>query len=348
MLADVGHAQEIVFTISGGLGEAEVGGPVMSIIPSTGANTIRGSLFANGANNAMQGSNYTQALKDAGLRAPEQLIKVWDVNGAFGGPVQTDRLWYYWAGRHQGNRRYVTGMYYNLNAGNPTAWTYAPDLNQQAITDGNWRNTSLRLTWQASSRNKLNVFWDEQRVCLNCVFGGDATTSPEAGGTTQGQPTRVQQITWSSPATSRVLFEAGIGTYLSHFGGPERPTNPRDLIRAVEQAGSIPGLTYRSQNWSSSHSGNHNWRASASYITGAHNIKVGYLGSFVSYTTTPYTNTQRLAYRFNNGVPNQLTMSAGTYDIFENVATTALYAQDQSTFGRLTVQGRRALRSLRQ
>jgi hypothetical protein len=40
-VADVGHAQEIVFSTSGGLGEAEVGGPVMSLIPSTGANTIR-------------------------------------------------------------------------------------------------------------------------------------------------------------------------------------------------------------------------------------------------------------------------------------------------------------------
>ena len=170
-------------------------------------------------------------------------------------------------------------------------------------------------------------------------MGGDATTSPEAGGTTQGHPTRVQQITWTSPATSRLLLEGGFGTYLSHFGGPERPGNNRDLVRVTEQAGIIPGLTYRSQNWSSNHTGNHNWRASLSYITGAHSMKVGYLGAFVSYTATPFTNNQRLAYRFNNGVPNQLTMSASYYDTWANVQTTAFYAQDQSTFGRLTVQG---------
>ena len=110
-------------------------------------------------------------------------------------------------------------------------------------------------------------------------------------------------------------------------------------MRVTEQAGIIPGLTYRSQNWSSNHTGNHNWRASLSYITGAHNMKVGYLGAFISYTATPFTNNQRLAYRFNNGVPNQLTMSASYYDTWANVQTTAFYAQDQSTFGRLTVQG---------
>ena len=36
---DIGNAQEIAFTTSGGLGEAEVGGPVMSIVPRTGGNT---------------------------------------------------------------------------------------------------------------------------------------------------------------------------------------------------------------------------------------------------------------------------------------------------------------------
>jgi len=338
-VADVGHAQEIVFTTSGGLGEAEVGGPVMSIIPSTGANIIKGSFFANIANDSMQGSNYTQALKDAGLRAPQQLIKLWDVNGSFGGPIVKDRLWYYAAARRQGNDRYVTGMYYNQNAGNPNAWTYLADLNRQAINSGTWKNASMRMTLQPTARNKFNLFWDEQRFCLDCELGGNPTASPEAAGTTWGHPTRVQQITWTSPASPRVLLEAGFGTYLSHFGGPERTDNPRDLVRVTEQVGAIPGLVYRSQDGANAHTGNHNWRGSMSYVTGQHNVKIGYAGSFISYWNTPFTNSQRLAYRFNNGVPNQLTMAAGTYDLFANVQTAALYAQDQATFGRLSVQG---------
>ncbi len=195
------------------------------------------------------------------------------------------------------------------------------------------------MTVQPTSRNKFNLFWDEQRVCIDCELGGSPTTSPEAAATTWGHPTRVQQITWTSPASTRVLLEAGFGTYLSHYGGPMRDDNPRDLVRVTEQAGTIPGLIYRSQDGANSHTGNHNWRASISYVTGQHNLKLGYQGAFVSWWTTPFTNTQRLAYRLNNGVPNQLTMSAGTFDTFENVQTAALYAQDQSTFGRLTLQG---------
>ena len=39
---DLGTAQEVSFTTSGGLGEAEVGGPVMNIVPRTGGNTDQG------------------------------------------------------------------------------------------------------------------------------------------------------------------------------------------------------------------------------------------------------------------------------------------------------------------
>jgi hypothetical protein len=311
----------------------------MSIVPSTGANTMRGAFVVNGANGAMQGSNLTEELKATGLNAPEKLIKVWDVNGSFGGPVKKDRLWYFWTGRHQGNRRYVTGMYYNKNAGDPNAWTYDPDLTRQAITDGTWKNSSLRLTWQITQKNKINMFWDEQRVCLNCIWGGSATSSPEAAATTQGHPTKVQQITWVNPVSNRLLLEAGFGSYNSHFGGPERETNPRALIRVTDQAGLIPNLAYRSQNWSSNRSGNHNWRASMSYVTGAHSLKIGYTGAFITQRLKAFTNDERLSYRFNNGVPNQLTMSAGPYWTRGHVKTLALYAQEQYTRGRLTLQG---------
>ena len=53
--------------LSGGLGEAETGGPTMNVVPRTGGNTFTGSFFFSGANSAMQGSNLTQELRDAGL-----------------------------------------------------------------------------------------------------------------------------------------------------------------------------------------------------------------------------------------------------------------------------------------
>ena len=57
-----------------------------------------------------------------------------------------DRLWFFGTARGQGNSAYITNMYYNLNAGNPNAWLYAPDLSRQAFNDKTWQNASGRFT----------------------------------------------------------------------------------------------------------------------------------------------------------------------------------------------------------
>ena len=216
---------------------------------------------------------------------------------------------------------------------------YVPDLTRQATDDGTWKASGLRLTFQATPRNKVSLFWDETSVCISCLGGATATVSPEAMGTTQAFPHRVQQATWTSPISSRILLEAGFGTYLSWYGGRERDGNNRDLVRVVEQAGAIPGLTYRAMNWSRPYSATFTWRGSASYITGAHSIKVGYWAAFYENDPLSFTNNAGLAYRFNNGVPNQLTMSILPVPSKSQVTPSAVFAQEQWTHGRLTFQG---------
>ena len=125
-VADVGNAQEIVFTTAGGMGEAEVAGPAMNVVPRQGGNRFSGPFFANGANGSMQTSNYTDELRAAGLRAPNLMDKLWDINGAVGGPIRRDRLWFFSAVRYQGNRKLVAGMFVNRNAGDANAWITWP------------------------------------------------------------------------------------------------------------------------------------------------------------------------------------------------------------------------------
>ena len=237
---DVGNAQEVTFNLSGGLGEAETGGPQMNIIPRQGGNTFSGSYFVNGANGRMQSSNFTDAVRAAGLHAPNKIEKIWDVNATLGGPIKRDRLWFYWTFRHQGNRKLVAGMWENKNAGDPTKWTFEPDYDRQAVDDGTWINSSIRLTWQVSLRNKINVWWDEQDACLSCLGGGTSGTSPEADGRTEGDPQRMGQVSWTSPLSSRLLLEAsfGIGPDIQ-YGGLQKNAFDRELIRVEEQAGLI-------------------------------------------------------------------------------------------------------------
>ena len=107
--------------------------------------------------------------------------------------------------------------------------------------------------------------------------GDPARVTPEAIGVNPTHPLRVSQVTWSSPAASRLLLDAGFSSNFSGYGNREREGNAtRNLIRVMEQCasgcsanGNIPGLVYRSQDWSIDYQRSTMWRASASYITGA-------------------------------------------------------------------------------
>ncbi len=52
---ETGNLQEVTFRSSGGLGEAETGGPYMNVIPKTGGNTYHGSFVESFSNSSLQG-----------------------------------------------------------------------------------------------------------------------------------------------------------------------------------------------------------------------------------------------------------------------------------------------------
>jgi len=338
-VTNAAQAQEVTFSTSGGMGEAQSGGTMTNIVPRDGGNIFGGTFFANGTKAGMQSDNYTQALKDQGLTAPNRLQKLFDINPMFGGPIMNDRLWFFGSGRYAGSYTTVAGMYRNQNAGNLNAWTYAPTT-QQAFTDNTYAIGTMRLTWQATPRNKFTAYWDEQTRCQNCAGGGTATTSPEASSRGTTVINRVQQATWTSTVTNRLLLEAGFGTFLSRYGGVPRTDgtyNPL-MIPVTEQAGTIPGLVYRApasygQMWTASKA----IRGSVSYVTGAHALKFGYQIELNPHQSPAFGPP--IDYRFNNGVPNQITINAYPRVTANTYDSQGLYAQDQWTLHRLTLQG---------
>ena len=365
-VADISNAAEVVTTTSGGLGEAEVGGPTLSIVPKSGGNAVAGQVYLSAVPDGWVGSNYSEELRAAGLSTPGKLIKQWDYTGGVGGPIRRDRIWYYLTARDVGQHRTIPGIFPNLNAGDPTKWEYIPDTSRQARGAESFQLFSGRLTMQATSKHKFNFHYDVQLPCNGAAFttSGDAcrtqpedgeafygslglggltaTTSPETAGYLR---TTVQnrQFTWTSTMTNRLLLEAGVGSYMARWGPFEAPGNPtRGLARVTEltaRNGAVAGLNYRSANWGEHLDNPNRWRASLSYVTGAHNFKFGHVGSYMVEDIENHGNDLNLAYTFLGGRPTSLTQSLRTFKQRDRVKYMALYAEDQWTRGRMTLQG---------
>jgi hypothetical protein len=372
-VVDVNNVQEIVLTASGGLGEAEVGGPTLNILPREGGNRISGQVYLAQVTPGMVGSNYTEELRLRGLTTPGAFEKLWDYNFGIGGPILKDRLWYFGQLRTEGYKNTVPGMFANANAGNPNAWTYVPDRSRPAYQAASFNIFALRLTAQLNEKNKASISWDEQKPCEGAAFDQDseacrhsesdeiicagasptpacsATSAPEVGAY-RNTFQRVQQARWTSPLTNRFLLEAGMGTYMSRWGGNPMPGQDPNLIRTVDQCttGVAPGqpcehgianITFRSPNWGTHWTTVYNYRGSVSMVMSRHSLKAGYQGSHLGDNQTNHSNDQFLTYRLNNGVPNQFTQTINKFTRHQWVRTAAFYVQDSYTAGRFTLQG---------
>src|SRR5205814_4905131 len=64
---DTPNSQEVAIIVGGGLGESDIGGPVMNLVPKSGGNTFGGTVFFNDAGNWSRGNNLTDGLRAIGL-----------------------------------------------------------------------------------------------------------------------------------------------------------------------------------------------------------------------------------------------------------------------------------------
>jgi hypothetical protein len=359
-------AAEMQVNISGGLGETETGGPVMNMIPRAGGNIFRGSAFWSGAGDWSRSENIDDELRSYGITRGPALKKSWDTSGSLGGPIKRDRLWFYGTVRNFGSGRIVEAAASpNLYAGDPTRWDYAPNTAITEMLNVQRRQVySGRLTGQFG-RHRLSLSQENQYRCDGSTLtpqgegcrrqkGGSiglgnapsvfGYNSPEAHAGYFPSPYYLTQATWTMPMTNRLLLEAGYTrfAYMPVFG--QVPSDGIfDLIAVTEQAAidsHRANFTYRAVNTYSKNWANpNNFRGSASYVTGAHNMKVGYQGAYQISDTTLLTNPNLISYRFNQRVPNQFTIRLPNWQTANRTVQHSAYIQDQWTVRRLTLQG---------
>ena len=327
------------FTIangSGGSAEVFAAGAVVNTVPKDGGNKLSGYFYVDGTTSALQGSNLTPELKSRGLVVSSQINKIYDFEGALGGAIVKDHLWFYSAYRNWGDSERGASLQYNAD---PNSYTYTPNGVPVLAINHFW-NANTRLTWQATPKNRFTFSTDVEYGCLcNAVAANlfAANTSEEADQGGLYYPNRLYQGTWTNPITSKLLLQAGVTVYGITFKNFQQPSAATNGISVVDTG---IGLTYRAAAslYTIGHDPLQNYRASASYTTGSHNYKVGMLLLHGYLDENTAYNSAAVSYTFNNGVPTSLTEYASPLHTRWVVAPQfGLYAQDQWTMKRLTL-----------
>jgi hypothetical protein len=337
--------QEVTIDTGAVSAEMPTGGVRVNYIPKDGGNTFAGTMTTSFGNESMQSDNFTSELQTAGLGTPSALKRVWDINPGIGGPVMRDLLWFHVAYKDQKNEYYPAGIFTNRNANDPTAWTYVPDPTSRPFNSVDGSDFHARLTWQAAPKLKIGFSSQDSGYCA-CSDGISATTAPEAALFRKSVKQRNLMGDWTAPLTNRLLVD---GAFIHRHQDQRREVPPGNdnplMISVTEQA--LGNLVYRTVNNAGANPALRvTWfstmfiRSAVSYITGAHAFRAGFTfgnGNEVNWLGNPLVGSQQVAYRFNNGVPNQITLYG--YPLRTEYTTNSdsgVFVQDKWTINRLT------------
>ena len=345
--------QEVVVDL-GTMGSAEysLGGAQVNSIPKTGGNLFTGSFFVAGTGNALQSNNLDDGLIAQGLTSVNSIKTVYDFNGAFGGPMIRDRLWFFAAARRWGTTTGVANLFADSSV---TDFIYTPDTGRPIEPVESNKGIGGRLTYQATPKDKFTFSWDKQRNFQDQLTGQLETgTIKNEGNAGYCQRHEVIQGVWSRPHSSSLLFDAGVTLSKFNFGG-----FGEDLLLSDYQGcgGGLQdnvsindtglGFTYNgvgSRTMSLSHQSN--GRFNVSMIKGQHSVKSGVFwmyglgGGHRTYTTRFPTQVNGLpvSYGFASGIPRSLTEFASPSSTVDQLnPDLGLYVQDQWRISRVTI-----------
>ncbi len=336
---------ETVLVVGGATAETETGGVLVNNVPRDGGNSLTGFYVLEETRGGLQANNLDSDLQSRGITTPAKIENIYDRGGSIGGPIKRDALWFYTGHRWWGTWTTRPGVYANSTQG---TMVYTPDLSAPASRGATHRSNDVRLTWQATGKQKVTYLQQFQDTC-KC---GDALglPYPPDGSQNGTYPQTLAQSTWSYPRTNRLLFDAGVTVFRSRIivsrTGGSKPTDVPILELATGIMYNARGTAVTGNNnyTSPDGAGHHqsNGRAAVSYVTGSHALKLGFTMMQGWQTTDQQLNdipgVGPVTYNFRNGVPVQFTQWRSPYSIKSRLSPNmGIYAQDQWTMKKLTL-----------
>lgn len=235
-------AQELSYSTGADAIQVPTNGIALNMVPKDGGNNFHGSVFGDYYYDKWQANNLNDDMRARGVVDLTRTLRNFDFNPGIGGPIKKDKLWFFGAFRYSVLERTIPDNYYDKN---PLPHVYEADLSRPTVDDGYIPNESIRLTWQASTRDKFSYWITNQNKGRRHFFLVTGLT-PEATGVQKTPHAQAQTVRWTRTQTSRLLFEAGgadgstlyIEYYQPHVPGTctPRECTPSTILAITDQA----------------------------------------------------------------------------------------------------------------
>ena len=318
-----GLMEEISYQTSSLPAEAPVGGVQINMIPRDGGNQFRGTAFASGGDSRFQSNNLDGDLVALGFTAQNRVKSVYDVNLTYGGPLVHNRLWFFSTYRRWSANNYL---------GNTFDARGAQAVDDQRISDG-----TVRLTWQAARQHKFALLYDRSAKWRGHRPNNWITASINEPVSSVEQTTGLNyigQIKWSSPMSNRLLTEFSVFTLPVNYSLQFQKDADPNAIATFDQIRSV--VTGVSPRQDINTARMYTYAGFVSYVTGAHNLKVG-TQVRRGWSQELFETRGDIVQIVSNGVPQSVRLVNNPSGHKESGANTGIYLQDSWTIGRVTI-----------
>ena len=213
----------------------------------------------------------------------------------------------------------------------------------QGVSDEKMDNPVVRLTWQVSPRNKFAAYMDRALRLRGHAMG--SLTDPATASVVWHTPTfATGSAKWTSTVSSKLLVETGFSFNRERYDNVYQPGIDQPRLSAGWYAGArkSDNSTQLLWNASSAQLGNYpdkyNASAAVSYVTGSHNLKVGFVDQCGPVSPLehrergPLSGLQQRRRRCSVTVLNTPLQTGEYLD-----ANLGLYAQDAWRLNKLTI-----------
>jgi hypothetical protein len=236
---DMSNASEVQVAISGGLGEADRGGPAFNIIPKTGGNSFSGTGFTSYAGKWGQSSNIDDHLRSLGFGEQPALIKSYDANSPWA-DQSCATAWFYANTRAMRHAVGTAEPVRQPERREPERMDVGPQQCPECAHSTSKTLNAVRLTQQATQKNKLGFYIDYTKNCSGGAHkeGGDQCRGPGDGWVASAPESRQAQrlcppesgTIWDAPAKIMQTMRTSLFSNRMSSRAAIRPSIPTTAI----------------------------------------------------------------------------------------------------------------------